>query len=99
MVMVMPKKRSKSKKFSWFRLCIVIMMGYFCYVVIDQQTELYQIRRETEAVNAQMVEVRAANSSLRAEKENLNKAAYIEKVAREELGLVKPGEVPYIPAR
>lgn len=75
------------------------MAGYFCYVVIGQQTELYQIRRETEMVNAQLAEVREVNSSLLAEKGNLSTAAYIEKVAREQLGLVKPGEVPYIPAR
>ncbi|WP_434131783.1 Cell division protein FtsL [Sporomusa paucivorans] len=99
MVMFMPQKRRKSKQFSWFRLCLLIMAGYFCYAVIDQQTELYQIRRETEVVNAQMAQAREVNSRLLAEKENLSTAAYIEKVAREQLGLVKPGEVPYIPAR
>ncbi len=99
MVMCMAQKRRKSKHFSWFRLCILIMAGYFCYVVIVQQTELYQIRRETEAVNGRMAEVHDINSSLTAEKEKLSTAAYIEKVAREQLGLVKPGEVPYIPAR
>lgn len=99
MAMALAQKRRRLKKFSWFRLCIVIMAGYFCYVVIMQQTELYQIRRETEAVNAQLSEVNEINSNLVAEKEKLSTAAYIEKVAREQLGLVKPGEVPYIPAK
>ena len=36
------------------------------------------------------------NEELSREKDNLNKFEYVEKVAREELGMTKPGEVPYI---
>ncbi|SMD04609.1 cell division protein DivIC [Sporomusa malonica] len=68
-------------------------------MIIVQQTELYKIRRETETVNTRMAEAAEVNKSLNAEKEKLSTAEYIEKVAREQLGLVKPGEVPYIPAR
>lgn len=99
MVMLMEQKRKKIKRFSWFRLCLLIMAGYFCYMIIMQQTELYKIRREMEAVNSRMAEVTGTHKSLVAEKEKLSTAEYIEKVAREQLGLVKPGEVPYIPAR
>jgi cell division protein FtsL len=99
MVMFMAQRRKKTKQFSWFRLCILIMAGYFCYMIIVQQTELYKIRRETETVNTRMAEAAGVNQSLNAEKEKLSTAEYIEKVAREQLGLVKPGEVPYIPAR
>jgi len=31
------------------------------------------------------------------EKKHLASPTYVEKIAREQLGLVKPGEVPYIP--
>lgn len=68
-------------------------------MIIVQQTELYKIRHETELVKARMAEESALNKSLNAEKDKLSTAEYIEKVAREQLGLVKPGEVPYIPAR
>lgn len=99
MVMFMAQKRRNVKRFSWFRLCIVLMVGYFCYVFIVQQAEMYKIRRETEAVNARLAEATETNNNLNAEKEKLSMASYIEKVAREQLGLVKPGEVPYIPSR
>ncbi|HWR09451.1 septum formation initiator family protein [Sporomusa sp.] len=95
----MAQKRKKTKRFSWFRLCILIMAGYFCYMIILQQTELYKIRREMDAVNTRMAEAEGVNKNLAAEKEKLSMTEYIEKVAREQLGLVKPGEVPYIPAR
>jgi cell division protein FtsL len=68
-------------------------------MIILQQTELYKIRREMDAVNTRMAEAEGVNKSLAAEKEKLSMTEYIEKVAREQLGLVKPGEVPYIPAR
>ncbi|QDR83360.1 Cell division protein FtsL [Sporomusa termitida] len=95
----MAQKRKKAIRFSWFRLCIFIMAGYFCYVIILQQTELYQIRREMDVVNTRLAEAEGVNKSLTAEKKQLSMTEYIEKVAREQLGLVKPGEVPYIPAR
>lgn len=77
----------------------MIMAGYFCYVIILQQTELYKIRREMDAVNTRLAEAEGVNKNLTAEKEKLSMTEYIEKIAREQLGLVKPGEVPYIPAR
>ncbi|MBP2662508.1 MAG: ftsL 2 [Firmicutes bacterium] len=95
----MIQKNKTTRQFSWFRLCIMVMAGYFCYVFIGQQTELARIRQEAELVNTRMNEAVALNTSLTAEKEMLSTAAYIEKVAREQLGLVKPGEVPYIPSR
>lgn len=99
MVMFMSKNRRTTKRFSWFRLCLLLMAGYFCYTVIAQQTELSRIHRETETVKARMQEAVDTNNNLNAEKEKLSTAQYIEKVAREQLGLVKPGEVPYIPSR
>lgn len=95
----MNKRQKTIRKFSWFRVCLLVMAGYFCYVIIGQQTELAKIRQETETVNSRMAEAVELNKSLVAEKEKLNTATYIEKVAREQLGLVKPGEVPYIPSR
>lgn len=97
--MCMNQKRRTIRRFSWFRLGILVMAGYFCYVFIGQQTELARIRQETETVKSRMNEAVEINNNLTAEKEKLSTAAYIEKVAREQLGLVKPGEVPYIPSR
>jgi len=45
-----------------------------------------------------MEQLQQINANLNDERTKLNKPTYIEKIAREELGLVKPGEIPYIPA-
>ncbi len=95
----MSQKCRTKRHISWFRLGILVMAGYFCYVFIGQQTELARIRQQTEMVKARMNEAVETNNNLAAEKEKLSTATYIEKVAREQLGLVKPGEVPYIPSR
>ncbi|MCX7780141.1 MAG: septum formation initiator family protein [Negativicutes bacterium] len=72
--------------------------GYFFYVLAGQQLELNAIHRETEASRQKLEQLKQVNASLNEELERLKKPSYIEKLAREELGLVKPGEVPYIPA-
>ena len=44
----------------------------------------------------QLEELKEENAKLEAEKEELSKPSNIESIARKELGLVKPGEMPYV---
>jgi cell division protein FtsL len=73
-------------------------MGYSLYILAGQQVELNAINKEKEAVQQKIEQLQQTNASLNEERSKLNKPSYIEKLAREELGLVKPGEVPYVPA-
>lgn len=82
----------------WFRLLLLCVTGYFVYVIAGQQMELQVINKEKEAASQRLEQLQQANTHLNEERARLAKPAYIEKIAREELGLVKPGEVPYIPA-
>lgn len=82
----------------WFRLLLLGMTGYFIYVLAGQQMDLQAISKEKEAARQKLEQLQQANTYLNEERARLAKPAYIEKIAREELGLVKPGEVPYIPA-
>lgn len=82
----------------WFRLLLLCLTGYFVYVLSGQQMELQAINKEKEAARQRLEQLQQANTNLNEERARLAKPAYIEKIAREELGLVKPGEVPYIPA-
>lgn len=84
------------RKFSWFRVVLAIMITYFGYVGFNQQVHLNDIDREQELANSRLLEAERINNELVAEKDKLNQIEYIEKIAREELGLVKPGEMPYI---
>jgi cell division protein FtsB len=82
----------------WFRLAVLAVIGYGLYVLAGQQLELNAVNREAEATRTRLEQLRQTNQTMAAEKEKLATPAYVEKVAREELGLVKPGEVPYVPA-
>ncbi|WP_378955340.1 septum formation initiator family protein [Pelosinus sp. sgz500959] len=82
----------------WFRIITFILSAYFIYVCIGQQTQLNAISNEADSVHAQLTQIQQLNVALKEERNALNDRRYVEKIAREELGLVKPGEIPYIMA-
>jgi cell division protein FtsB len=71
----------------------VIMIGY---LIIKQEVYLSQVEEQTIIAEERLNKAKQINEELSREKDNLNKLEYVEKVAREELGMTKPGEVPYI---
>ena len=81
----------------WLRVLILLAAAYFVFLAVGQQFELYTIQKETLSLKDRINELEHANKALADEKGKLNSPAYVEKIAREQLGLVKPGEVPYIP--
>lgn len=85
-------------RINWYRLIVWGMIIFFVYVIIGQQVELQRIQRETKNVQDQLNKADQLHQTLTVERQQLVTPAYVEKLAREELGLVKPGEVPYIPA-
>lgn len=80
----------------WFRLIILMVIGYSLYVFANQHLQYIAISRETEASQIQLEQLKQVNEAMVNEKQKLSTDAYVEKLAREELGLVKPGEVPYV---
>ena len=90
------KVRSKYRV-KWFRIFLIALSGYFIYMCIGQQSQLASIRRETQSTRMQLEQLQQANTTLADERNSLYDPKYVEKLAREELGLVKPGEIPYLP--
>lgn len=84
------------KRFSWFRLICVLLAGYACYMSVQQQLELRAIRSEKEAAQAKLLQLQQHNADLKEETELLQQPKYVEKLAREQLGLTKPGEVLFM---
>lgn len=88
-------KRSRFK-INWFNIVVCILSGYFIYTFIGQQMQINSLDREVQNTRLQIEALNEEAKKLTEERERLNSTAYIEKIAREELGLVKPGEVPYV---
>lgn len=85
-----PKKRRLTPRF-WF----VISGLFIAYMAVSYVTGFVQIARikgEIRQVQAEIDAVEQHNEALREELMYLQSDEYIEKVAREQLGLVKPGE-------
>ncbi|MEG6586165.1 FtsB family cell division protein [Dendrosporobacter sp. 1207_IL3150] len=91
-------QRQRKLRINWFRFTVLIIFGYFLYVCLGQYNQLSAINQEKETAKQQLEQMRQNNASLQEERKRLNDRTYIEKLAREELGLAKPGETPYIPA-
>lgn len=86
----------KKKRIKWTTFLLLLCLGYVIYMVVDQERQLAVSRREAENLRAREATLKAENERLHQEQQLLQTDAYIERVAREELGLVKPGEIPYL---
>lgn len=93
-----PVQRRRKLRVKWFRLVLLSIFGYFIYICFNQYSQISAINQEKEAVKLRLEQAREVNANLTEERKRLNDRAYIEKLAREELGLAKPGETPYIPS-
>lgn len=85
-------------RIKWFRFAVLVLSVYFIYLCVGQQSQLNAINKEADSVRIQLVQLQQVNTTLKAERDALNDRKYVEKLAREELGLVKPGEIPFIMA-
>ena len=77
------------------KLGLFVIIGffvYFAYVFIDQQKVLYAKEIEMDNIQAKIEEEMKLNEELKKQKEMLGSDEYVEKIAREKLGMVKPGE-------
>lgn len=92
----MPKPLRKRKRIRWAVVLIGFCLLYVMYSFADQALQLSKLRREVSDLRAREATLKSDNERLNQEQQLLQTDAYVEKVAREELGLVKPGETPYI---
>lgn len=74
----------------------VLIIVYLGYIIVRQEMYLSEVNEQTIIAQERLDKAKAINEDLNEEKSKLNTNEYVEKVAREELGMTKPGEVPYI---
>lgn len=78
------------------RIIFCIAVAISAYIVIQNVYHFAQVQVQEYKLNKEKERLLKEKEELEAEKEALNDPKYIEKKAREDLGLVKPGEVPYV---
>ncbi len=89
----------KRKGFNWFAFIMIAMVVYFSTVLISQQVHLAHVSESQRIADKRLEKARATNEKLRRELAELQDIDNIERLAREDLGLAKEGEMPYQPSR
>ena len=92
------KKNKKSKKISGLFLRVFVLVFVVAVAVgIGRQAARYQeVKDETASVAAQVKEEKEKQQDFEARREYYTSDAYIEQIAREQLGMVKSNEILYI---
>lgn len=85
--------------FNWFALFMLMMIAYFSTVLISQQVHLSHVSESQRIADKRLEAAKATNVRLQKELAELQNLDNIEKLAREDLGLAKEGELPYQAAR
>lgn len=86
-----PRKR-KRFKLKGPSVVLLIILGFIFYSFGGQMAEMYNVQHEIKKIQDQVDELRLKNTDLRKQVDQLGSRAYVEREAREKLGLVKPGE-------
>ena len=92
------ERKKNTFRFNWFVVTMVAIIGYFSYTFVEQQIHLNALNRDYEAAKSRLEAAKARNAELKEQRAGLESPEYIEKVAREDLGMTRQGEMPYISA-
>ncbi|MDP3058528.1 MAG: septum formation initiator family protein [bacterium] len=94
-----PQRRSKNKRMRAITLlvCFFLVIMYFFYALIFQEIELRSLKRQQEQLQTEKQLLIEEQQRLMKEIELLKTDAYIEKVARERLGLIGPKDLLVVP--
>ena len=80
-----------------FRATLVAaLIGGLTILSLGPARQAYEQRRRIDAEQVRLAALRAENLRLRERLDRLNDPSYLEKLARKQVGLVKPGEISYV---
>ncbi|MHB9111399.1 MAG: FtsB family cell division protein [Thermoleophilia bacterium] len=80
----------------WWRLMIVGVVIFIAACYISPVRAYVEKSRLIQGEQAKTESLRSQRDQLQFEKDSLQDTSYVEQVARRDLGMVKPGEQPYV---
>ncbi|NLZ92880.1 MAG: septum formation initiator family protein [Firmicutes bacterium] len=93
-VIYLPKAQDKANKKKRLPLLLLVFAFlYFSVLFVGQYWRLVQLRHSLETIQAEIETVKIQNEAMSREIERLHSPSYIEQVAREDLGMVRSGEL------
>lgn len=82
----------KKKKLGIRRILIVFASVYVGYILFSTQITMNKLKKEIDVKHQELSKLQDKNQKLQDEVDMSKTDTYIEKLARERLGLIKPGE-------
>jgi Septum formation initiator len=71
-------------------------MAYFAYLMIGQEQIIRDKSNQIASVNQKIEDEKSKTEELKKQKDQVNSPEYIEKIARDQLGMVKPDEKVFV---
>ena len=90
------KKRKKKRKLRLSHLVIFAIIVYIMFIFKNQRDLKLELQAKRENVQIEINDLQREIDELNKEIENSDTLQFVEKVARDELGMVKPREIIYI---
>jgi len=85
------------KKVNWLKLCmLVFLFTYAVYTLVKQEIEIHKYEKEKAVYMEQITLAKQKQDEYKHYSEYVNSDEYIEKIAREKLGMLLPEERIYI---
>lgn len=81
----------------FFKILLIIIVGLLAYRYYQNYAMIRKLEATITELENSLIMARGEKTRLEKELNNINNPEYIERIAREELGLVKPGELLLIP--
>jgi cell division protein FtsB len=92
----MPRPKPRGKRRPWILWALVALAGFVAFKLTRDEVGDHKLRAQIGSLHAQIDSLHVRNAELEAEKKRLlTDTAYIERLARKELGMAKPGEKVY----
>jgi len=90
-------KRKVRRRVPWVLCCLGVIMAYFMVVYVNQEIEILELRRAEASLHAEVEALQQETARLERERALLETDAYIERAARERLGLLLPQDKIFWP--
>jgi len=91
-----PGPAAPRRKFNWRRFLAFLAVLYFVVMGGRALVSIVVVERQIQQTEQELRLAKAQQQAYQQEIAYRQTDAYVEKVAREVLGMVKPGEVPYL---
>ena len=89
-------KSKRKKKIIWTNFFVFIFILYAAFTIASQQVTIYRLKKSQQEISGKIQAAQKENQKLQDMLKDTSTKEYIEKAAREQLGLVKPDERVYV---